>query len=127
MLTALEAVLDDYFVVNEQRPATSPAGEMILKVDAVNIFELWGDLREACLKSGVVIPEQVDVSGLPGSVDDFTEAFLASLKFFFDRWAGLPADWRMAGYTRPVDRIAVAYDDLRDQILAELDKRTVSD
>jgi hypothetical protein len=124
---ALEAVFDNDIIVDEQRPTTLPARQVILKMYPMNILELWSDLRQTCFKAGIMVSEEVNVGSLPGGIDDFTEAFLASFQLFLDRWAAFPTYRGVPTNARPVDSISVANHGYWVKYLAELDKSTVGD
>ena len=109
MKTPLEPMFDNHVPVDEQGPAAVPRGEMVLEMDAVNVLELWRDLREACFKSGIVIPEQPNFSGDPGSYPDFAKALLADFELFLNRWARFPTDRWVPTNRGAVDSVSVAY------------------
>jgi hypothetical protein len=82
-------------------------------------------LRQACLKSGIVIAEQPDLRSDPTRQGYFAQAFLADLKLFFYGWAAFPPDGGMAADAGTVDSIAVTDDRNWIEPLAELDKRAM--
>jgi hypothetical protein len=125
MSTTLEPMLDNDVPVDEQGPAALPDGEVVLQVDAVDVFELWRHLREACFKSGIMISEQPDFGNFPDRHSDIAQSFLTDFQFFLDGWTTLPSYGRVATDGTPVDSVSITYDDLRAQIFAELYKRAM--
>ena len=95
-------------------------------MDAVNISELWRDLREAGLKARIVIPEEPDFLEVPGR-RNLAKAFLADFEFFLDAWARLPADRGVARDGATVDSVPIAdYDDWVE-LCAQLSEGAVGD
>src|SRR6185312_5035429 len=115
-------VLDHRVAVDGDRPARLPIGEMILKMDAMDLGELRRHGRQSRLETGIMIAERPEAACLGRRVHDLGQTFLRRLDLLNDRGAAFPADGGMARYTGAVHHVAVHDDRDRLQVFAELDE-----
>ena len=96
-------------------------------MNPVNVLKFWSDLREACLKSGIVIAEKPDLVSVRDRPGYLGESFLADFQLFLDRWARFPTDGGMPTDSAAVNSVTVADDSGGVESDADLYKRAVGD
>src|SRR6185312_6975777 len=78
------AMLDHRMAVNGHGPARLPIGEMVLKMDAVDLGEFRRHRRQPGLETGVVIAERPEAACLGRGVHDLAQTFLRRLDLLYD-------------------------------------------